>query len=198
MTAVALVLVAVGLGRRTRWILFVGALVAVAAVAAYDTHLGALSFATDNADTSLQYRYGTRAAAIPVVLGSAFGAGVAQAPNVLYDALYAVFFGKNYVGSTAHDLFLNWGIDLGWVGLLLLIVALYIAFRRGATAGGWPAVLPLAGFLVVGSSAGMEILTESTQWSTTMFVLIALVWRRSDQPLRGLEVEPDVGRERDV
>lgn len=181
LAGVVLVLLTVGLSRRTRWVLWLAAALTLVGVVANGTHIDALSFASNGAGDSLQQRFGTRGAALPVVLSSPFGAGVGQAAASIYGDLGAVFVGSDYRGATSHDLFLNWGLNLGWLGLLGLCAVLVVTFRRGVGRGGWLPMLPLIGFLLAGTTAGIEVLTTSTQWATVFFVLLGLIWRTASE-----------------
>jgi hypothetical protein len=176
-TVVLLTLLAVGLHRGSRWLLaVVGA--GVVYVLSQSVNWGQdLSFATNNATESVRYRENARLAAIPEVLEHPFGSGVGSVATALHGRLFAVFLFNDYEGATSHDLFLNWGVAAGWVGLVLLLVALFVAFRRSIRVSGWLPLLPLMGFIIGGESAGVDVLTTNPAWSVVLWGLTGLAWR---------------------
>jgi hypothetical protein len=177
LTAVLIVVIALGLRRRTRWLLWLGAAGCVAMLTVLVDWFAEVGFATTGLNESASRRWGARLAAAPVVLSHPFGSGIESTASTLRESLFFVFR-TDYQGATSHDLFLNWGVDLGWVGLVLLVLAIWVAFRRGVAEGGWLPMFPLIGFLVAGESAGIDILSASSPaWSATLWSLLGLAWR---------------------
>jgi hypothetical protein len=177
LTAVLIVVIALGLRRRTRRLLWLGVAGCVAILTVSVDWSAELGFTTTGLKESASRRWGARLAAAPVMLSHPFGTGIGSTASTLRESLFFVFR-TNYQGATSHDLFLNWGVDLGWVGLVLLVVAILVAFRRGVAEGGWLPMLPLIGFLVAGESAGIDILSAiNPAWSATLWGLLGLAWR---------------------
>jgi hypothetical protein len=128
---------------------------------------------------SLDQRLAARFAALPVVFSTPWGTGAGTTADTLSAPLLGTVFSDAAVGSTSHDLFINYGVALGWVGFALLLLAVGVAVVRGKRSG-WLGVLPLLGFLVAGESAGIDVLTPTNPaWSVAMWVLIGLAWRGS-------------------
>ena len=196
-----LVVLAIGLRRRTRWLLWVAAIgLVLVQLWSFDI-VTDLSFATKNLVEVVDLRWHARQAAVPVVLSHPFGAGNSVA-DALRQALSPVFTSEAR-GSTSHDLFLNWGVAMGYLGLILLIAALWIAVRRGHRTTDWLALLPLVGFLLAGESAGIDVLTYGNNaWAVLLWVLLGLAWRSgalapaprvldpSDKPARSRRNDP--------
>ena len=176
-TAVLIVVIALGLRRRTRWLLWLGAAGCVAMLTVPVDWAAEIGFATTGLNESAAKRWGARLAAVPVILLHPFGSGIGSTAATLRESLFFVFR-TDYHGATSHDLFLNWGVDLGWVGLVLLVLAIWVAFQRGVAEGEWLPMFPLIGFLVAGESAGLDILSANNPaWSATLWGLLALAWR---------------------
>jgi len=156
------------------------AFTALAAVAVYAAGSYWLSHFATRAHTaeSLNARLETRRAAIPEVIGHPVGHGPGKTADVLHNTFgNVVFLGIDTNGATSHDLFLNWGVCVGWIGLGLLLFALGLGLIRGWK-GGPLGVLPLLAFLLSGESTGIDVLSASNAaWSVVMWVLIGLAWK---------------------
>lgn len=175
----ALIIVAAALFHaksRRRVVMIAAAAVGVIAAGDYWTD----TYAADaRMGESVAVRLGTRLAAIPVVLSRPFGYGPGTTPDTLAPHLGGVpFIGADTRGATSHDLFLNWGVCVGWFGLGLLLVALLVAFRRTLRETGVLSTLPLVAFVAAGQSAGVDILNPTNAaWATVLWMLVALGWR---------------------
>lgn len=128
---------------------------------------------------SLDQRLAARLTALPTVFSTPWGTGAGTTADTLSAHLLGIVFSDAAVGSTSHDLFINYGVALGWLGFGLLLVTVVLAVVRGRRFG-WLGLLPLFGFFAAGESAGIDVLTPTNPaWSVVMWVLIGLAWRGS-------------------
>lgn len=136
-----------------------------------------LGLFSDGLLASVTDRSETRLAALPYVFKDPFGSGAGTADLTLQAEMYRIL-GWDSVGATSHDVFLNWGVALGWVGLAILIVALVRAFLRGRVEGGWVGLLPLVAFIGSAESAGIDLLNATNPaWALLFWVVVGLAWR---------------------
>lgn len=143
-----------------------------------------------SAASSLRSRGEARLAAIPIVATHPWGTGPGSTADAMKAALSQIFRDDGN-GATSHDLFLNWGVSVGWLGLLLLLVALWIAARRALATGGFLALMPLMGFLMSGEAAGIDLINSTNPaWSMVLWAILGLTTReafRSDMRILRLQ-----------
>ncbi|MBM6401110.1 O-antigen ligase family protein [Phycicoccus sonneratiae] len=152
--------------------------IAVAAYVAVDAWVARFE-AVARTGASANVRLQARAVTVSEVIDHPIGHGVGTTADVLRDRLGVVaFLSSDTAGATSHDLFLNWGVCVGWIGLGLLLVLLTVAVRDSYRGAGFLALLPLLGYVLCGELVGLDILnTTNAAWSTVLVVLIGLGWR---------------------
>ncbi|MBT9257622.1 O-antigen ligase family protein [Phycicoccus sp. MAQZ13P-2] len=152
--------------------------IAVAAYIAVDAWVARFEMVARTGD-SANVRLQARVVTVSEVIDHPIGHGVGTTADVLRDRLGVVsFLSSDTAGATSHDLFLNWGVCVGWVGLGLLLVLLAVAVRDGYRGAGFLALLPLLGYMLCGELVGLDILNSTNAaWSTVLVVLIGLGWR---------------------
>lgn len=158
------------------------AALAILAVNYWKTTFGSAGEAS--LDNSFQSRMDARLAAVGEVFSRPFGTGPGTTSEALQGALANVF--RTGGGATSHDMFLNWGVSLGWVGLLVLVYALAVGVYTAIRAQGVLNLLPLGAFVLAAQSAGIDLLTVSNPaWSVVFWTLLGLAWRGSVMPPAG-------------
>lgn len=126
---------------------------------------------------SLAYRSETRLAALDAIAQRPFGTGAGTADLAVAEALGHATLG-DASGATAHDVFLNWGLSLGWVGLIVLIFVVIRALSRLRRRAGVIHTLPIVAFLVSSESAGIDLLNDTNPaWVILFWALIGMAWR---------------------
>ena len=161
---------------RSRVVLLLSiAVSAYIAVDAWVARFEAVARTGDSANIRVQARVVT----VSEVIDHPIGHGVGTTADVLRDRLGVIaFLSSDTAGATSHDLFLNWGVCVGWIGLGLLFVLLGVAIRDGYRGAGFLTLLPLLGYVVCGELVGLDILNSTNAaWSTVLVVLIGLGWR---------------------
>jgi hypothetical protein len=127
-------------------------------------------------------RVDARVAAIQTIPGQFwFGAGPGSDGSAMIQQL-STAFGVDLTGTntTAHDMFLNWGLDLGVPSMLLLLTAVLVAASHILRSGDWTRILPLLGFVLGAEAAGISTVTPSNpSWAVLLWTLLGLGWATS-------------------
>lgn len=124
-----------------------------------------------------------------------FGSGPGSSGRTL-DQQLSNALQENLTGSytTAHDMFINWGLDLGFPAMVLLFAVVVVATYRLARSGRWTAVLPLVGFLLGAESSGIPIVQGSNPvWAVVLWTLLGLGWACYPHQLKMAPQAPDRG-----
>lgn len=153
------------------------ALLACSGVVLYLVNLWRTRFdQTDSAAQSLETRVGTRWAAVRTLVNDPVGAGAGNTPDAMVEELKAVDFGGSATtGATAHDVFLNFGVALGVLGLTCLLLLLGISLLQVVRREGWAGCVPLVAFIASAEAAGIDVLNSTNPaWAMVLWTIIGL------------------------
>jgi hypothetical protein len=131
------------------------------------------------AQTSFLGRYHANLAGLTLIgqhllLGSGPGNAVPAVEGV---SQVQSFFGSNTFGS-AHDLFINFGVDTGAVALALLLYLVIGGVMRNVSRPQYLAAVPLVALSLSGIAAGIDVVSPSNpSWAFLFMIVLAFAWR---------------------
>jgi O-antigen/teichoic acid export membrane protein len=163
-------------------------LIATAAILTILMAIGVWYIATQagsNGARSFQTRVAANTAGIDSIFAHPlFGTGPGTASaTISSNSTAQSVFGSNNFGS-AHNLFLNFGVDTGLICVVILITLVLGAARRSLTRNP-SALLPLLGYSLTGISAGFTVVNPSNpSWAFILWIVLAFAWRPEVMPFR--------------